>query len=148
MLREDRVRREDRLGAFGDPQGPVVGRLHDSRGAEVGSGAVLVDKKALPLIQLVTCYGCSSRQRYSASFGVHKVHQRRPTSSHPPLQGRHPRANRRTLIDPIPTVLTQVTAACPVLIASNMCPRASPPRGEVEGDVLECPRLDIQPRRT
>jgi hypothetical protein len=30
------------------------------------------------------------------------------------LQGRHPRANRRTLIDPIPTVLSQVTAACPV----------------------------------
>jgi GNAT superfamily N-acetyltransferase len=30
------------------------------------------------------------------------------------LQGRHPRANRRTLIDPIPTVWSQVTAACPV----------------------------------
>lgn len=54
MLREDRVRREDRLGAFGDRQGPCVGRLHNSRGAEFGSGAVLVDKKALPLIQLVT----------------------------------------------------------------------------------------------
>ena len=26
MLREDRVRREDRLGAFGDRQGPCVGR--------------------------------------------------------------------------------------------------------------------------
>ena len=50
MLREDRVRREDRLGAFGDRQGPCVGRLHNSRGAEFGSGAVLVDKKALPLI--------------------------------------------------------------------------------------------------
>jgi hypothetical protein len=35
------------------------------------------------------------------------------------LQGRHPRANRRTLIDPIPTVLSQVTAACPVFIASS-----------------------------
>jgi hypothetical protein len=68
MLREDRVRREDRLGAFGDRQGPCVGRLHNSRGAEFGSGAVLVDKKALPLIQL----GCSSRPRYSASCGVHK----------------------------------------------------------------------------
>jgi hypothetical protein len=54
MLREDRVRREDRLGAFGDRQGPCVGRLHNSRGAGFGSGAVLVDKKALPLIQLVT----------------------------------------------------------------------------------------------
>ena len=31
-----------------------------------------------------------------------------------PLQERHPRTNRRTLIDPIPTVLSQVTAACPV----------------------------------
>jgi hypothetical protein len=74
----------------------------------------LVDKKALPLIQLVTCHGCASRPRYSASRGVHKVRQRRPTSSQPPLQGRHPRANRRTLIDPTPTVLSQVTAACPV----------------------------------
>ena len=114
MLREDRVRREDRLGAFGDRQGPCIGRLRNSREAEFGSGAVVVDKKALPLIQLVTCHGCSSRPRYSASCGVHKVHQRRPTSSQPPLQGRHPRANRRTLIDPIPTVLSQVTAACPV----------------------------------
>jgi hypothetical protein len=35
------------------------------------------------------------------------------------LQGRHPRANRRTLIDPIPTVLSQVTAACAVFIASR-----------------------------
>jgi hypothetical protein len=35
------------------------------------------------------------------------------------LQGRHPRANRRTLIDPIPTVLSQVTAACPGFIASS-----------------------------
>jgi hypothetical protein len=26
-------------------------------------------------------------------------------------------------------VPTQITAACPVFIASNMCPRASPPRG-------------------
>jgi hypothetical protein len=30
-----------------------------------------------------------------------------------------PRANRRTLIDPIPTVLSQATAACPVFIASR-----------------------------
>jgi hypothetical protein len=35
------------------------------------------------------------------------------------LQGRHPRANRRTLIDPIPTVLSQVTAACAGFIASS-----------------------------
>jgi hypothetical protein len=37
-----------------------------------------------------------------------------PDLIQPPLQGRHPRAHRRTLIDPIPTVLSQVTAACPV----------------------------------
>src|SRR5712692_2170641 len=60
--------------------------------------------------------GCQS---VSPTCGVHKVHQRRPTSSQPPLQGRHPRANRRTLIDPIPTVLSQVTAACPAFIASS-----------------------------
>jgi hypothetical protein len=98
-----------------------------------------------------------------AGCGVHKVHQRRPTSSQPPLQGRHPRANRGTLIDPIPTVLSQVTAACAVFIASRG--RAPPPHRpktgvsgatggrtrtwwEVEGDVLKCLRLDIQPGRT
>jgi CHC2 zinc finger len=53
-------------------------------------------------------------------WGVCPFHQEdSPTSSQPPLQGRHPRANRRTLIDPIPTVLSQVTAACPVFIASE-----------------------------
>ena len=48
------------LGAFGDRHGPCVGRLHNSCGirAEFGSGVVLVDKKALPLIQLATCHGC------------------------------------------------------------------------------------------
>src|SRR2546427_2144822 len=60
--------------------------------------------------------GC---QTVSPTCGVHKVRQRRPTASQPPLQGRHPRANRRTLIDPIPTVLSQVTAACPVFMASR-----------------------------
>ena len=59
-LHEDRVRREDRARAFGDRHGPCVGRLHNSCGirAEFGSGVVLVDKKALPLIQLATCHGC------------------------------------------------------------------------------------------
>jgi hypothetical protein len=61
-------------------------------------------------------------------------------------------------------VLSQVTAACPVFIASRWS-YAPPPRfdliraireprvpdsapGGVEGDALTCPRLDIQPRRT
>jgi hypothetical protein len=72
MLREDRVRREDRLGAFGDRQGPCVGRLHNSRGAEFGSGAVLVDKKALPLT-LRTRLLQFSRQRHSCRKGVRKI---------------------------------------------------------------------------
>jgi hypothetical protein len=45
----------------------------------------------------------------------------------------------------IRTALSQVTAGCPVFIASNMCPRASPPRGEVEGDVLACEWLEPEP---
>jgi hypothetical protein len=75
--------------------------------------------------------GC---QNVSPTCGVHKVHQRRPTSSQPPLRGRHPRANRRTLIDPIPTVLSQVTAACAVFIASrtgNNRSECSRDRGQV-----------------
>jgi hypothetical protein len=54
-------------------------------------------------------------ERRSEGVGVRKVHERRPTSSPYPLQGRHPQTIA-TLLDSVPTVLSQVTAACPVFL--------------------------------
>jgi hypothetical protein len=133
---------------FGDRQGPRVGRLQNGRGAEFGSGAVIGRQEGAAAdpprnVQRLLISSALLRILWSSQSP-----SAAPDLTPNPVAGCHPRANRRPVIDPIPTVLSQVTAACRVLIASNMCPRASPPRGEVEGDVLECPRLDIQPRRT
>jgi len=46
-------------------------------------------------------------------------------------------------IDPIPTVLSQVTAACPVFL--KVYGLNGP---EARGHALKCLRLDIQARRT
>lgn len=51
-------------------------------------------------------------------WGVRKAYQRRRTSSPPPLQERHPQTIA-ALIDSIPTVPRQVTAACPTEICTE-----------------------------
>jgi transposase-like protein len=66
--------------------------------------------------QRFACRPCHRDFTHAASTafsGVRKVHQRRRTSSPPPLQERHPQTIA-TLIVSIPTVPTQITAACPV----------------------------------